>query len=295
MNVKGDAEGPTTQKNSGGSLSKCSECSKAGKRKDQGRRRLDCNSWHRSNRTHSRIATRGTPTRRVSSVCSKPVSSISGRTKGPRCNDVKKKAEKRLKAAEECRDRTLAAEMQARHELQELQRRRGGPSPELWFEIQRVTVQMANTLSALRQLARFTDDGGVVVDPARVPCVSSQRHCGVSPARTRPSTTLHHRHQQGRPVHGICRLLHKQRNQEQTRGAQKSLERAEEEMHNKENDENLHESQQLKTRTSKSRFSTTLTTRASLMRLSPREELEKKTMCTIQDESRQVSRDPGRH
>ena len=65
--------------------------------------------------------------------------------------------------------------------LQELQRRRGGASPEPGLEIQRVTVQMANTLSALRQLARFTDDGGVVVDPARVPCVSSQRHCGVPP------------------------------------------------------------------------------------------------------------------
>ena len=104
----------------------------------------------------------------------------------------KQRAEKRLKAAEEYRDRTLAEEMQARHVLQELQRRRRGPSPEPGLEIQRVTVQMANTLSALRQLATFTDDGGVVVDPARVPCVSSQRHRGVSPARTRSSTTLNH-------------------------------------------------------------------------------------------------------
>ena len=151
---------------------------------------------------------------RACRVCSKPVNSISGRGKGPRCSNGKKKlrgqrnnsaGRRRVQRTNTCRK--MKERQVSTKTTSSKSRNRDGNSACHCPSGQHV-ISSETTCSVHRP--RWCCRGPFA---AREPCYSSQLDRGLSPARRRTSATVYHRHQRRRPIHGNSRLLHKRGHQ----------------------------------------------------------------------------------
>ena len=136
--------------------------------------------WRRSansHRTQSCIATRDTTATRISSVCSKPVNSISGCDKAPRCSDGKKS-----EGGEEPESRRGAQRRNACSRTRTKPRTRDGNPARHCSDGQYVMGSEAACKVHRRRCSRGPH-------AAREPCVSSQRDC----ARRRPARGIYRR------------------------------------------------------------------------------------------------------